>query len=312
MILLVGAGPMAQDHAKVLASLDQDFTVVGRGIDSARQFEEVTGHAVVPGGLEAHLKGDESIPVVAIVSVGVEQLATSTLALMENGVQRILVEKPAGLTRDEIEEVSDVARQKEVEVYVAYNRRFFASVLAAQAIIEEDGGVDSYNFEITEWGHVIAPLEKEEGVKDNWFLGNTSHVADLAFYLGGEPEEIQCFTSGGTDWHTRSSNFSGAGRTENGALFCYHGNWNAPGRWSVEMLTRRHRLIFRPLEKLQVQKLGSVAVEEAEIDDSLDTEFKPGLYGQLRAFLHGPTDALCNIDQHRRNCLHYSKMANYK
>ncbi|WP_197740081.1 hypothetical protein [Vibrio taketomensis] len=38
-------------------------------------------------------------------------------------------------------------------------------MLAAKNIIKQDGGVQSFNFELTEWGHVIANLEKGEGVK---------------------------------------------------------------------------------------------------------------------------------------------------
>ena len=54
-------------------------------------------------------------------------------------------------------------------------------------------------------------------------------------------------------------------------------------------MTRQRRFIFRPLEKLQVQKLASVAIEELPLDDRLDKEFKPGLYTvKWRRFLsHG-------------------------
>ena len=36
---------------------------------------------------------------------------------------------------------------------------------------------------------------------------------------------------------------AGAGVTENGALFSYHANWEAPGRWSVEIMTKKRRLM---------------------------------------------------------------------
>ena len=56
-------------------------------------------------------------------------------------------------------------------------------------------------------------------------------------------QDDQCYrlhVSGGEDWHERSYNFSGAGVSDSGALFAYHGNWGAPGRWSVEVLTSAH------------------------------------------------------------------------
>ena len=50
--------------------------------------------------------------------------------------------------------------------------------------------------------------------------------------------------------------FSGAGISISGALFSYQANWQSAGRWSVEILTKKNRLILCPLEELKVQKRG--------------------------------------------------------
>lgn len=312
MILMIGAGPMAQEYVKVLNALECDFTVVGRSEASAIEFSKATGITPFIGGLNKFcecedIKKYES----AIVATGVEQLAQTTSKLIDNGIKYILLEKPGGLDVTEIEELTSHAEMNEAKVYIAYNRRFYASLLAAKDIIKKDGGVKSFNFELTEWGHVISKLEKAEGVKENWFFGNTTHVTDMAFYLGGFPKQLSCFYNGGEEWHTRSYNFSGAGISEHGALFAYHGNWGAPGRWSVEILTSAHRLIFRPMEKLQIQKLGSVAIEFYDVDDSLDLEFKPGLFKQFEAFLNDNSKELCSLSDQKENILLYSRMAGY-
>lgn len=311
MILLVGAGPMAQDYATVLNALGKAFTVIGRGEASAQAFYDATGKAVVTGGLDDYLSKPHEAYDFAIVSVGVEALATTTSALLDDGVKAILVEKPAGLDLAQIERLCLQAKTCQAKVYVAYNRRFYSSVYRAQEIIEQDGGVSSFNFELTEWGHVIANIDKAEGVKESWFLANTSHVSDLAFFLGGYPQQISSFCSDKTSWHSRSANFAGAGRSENGALFCYNGNWNAPGRWSVEVLTRNHRLILRPMEQLQVQEIGSVVQTQVEIDDQFDRTFKPGLYRQIEAFLADDTTRLCDIELQLKMTQIYCQMAGY-
>ncbi len=311
MVLLVGAGPMAVDHSKVLDALDIEYTVIGRGQNSANQFKSETGHSVITGGLDSYTEIGRAFPEQAIVSVGVEQLAPVTISLLKNGVKEILLEKPAGLNFSEIRQVGEMAKEQNAKIYVAYNRRFFSSVIKATEIIKEDGGVENFTFELTEWGHTIEPLKKAEGVKENWFLGNTSHVADLAFYLGGAVKNINCYNTGKTKWHERSAIFVGAGETEDGALFSYHGNWNAPGRWSVEMITRNFRLILRPLEKLQIQNIGTVQIVECDIEDDLDVKFKPGLYKQLKGFITGNTQNHCTIEEHIRNCSVYLEMANY-
>jgi predicted dehydrogenase len=295
-MLVLGAGPMAAEYVKVLRALALTPIVVGRGARSAAKFTEDTGVAVTAGGLDAYVdRHPGALPARAIVATGEKWIGSEAMALMRHGVRRLLVEKPGGIDVDDIRAVDRSARQCGARVYVGYNRRFYASVEAARRIIQEDGGVTSFHFEFTEWGHVISALEKEEGVKEQWFLANSTHVIDLAFHLGGRPAQMAAFAGGSLPWHPAASVFAGAGLSESGALFSYHANWQAPGRWSLEVLTRKHRLVFRPMERLQVQLIGSVAIEFVEIDDALDKEFKPGLHRQVRAFLADDASLLPTI-----------------
>ena len=312
-IWLIGAGPMAQDYIKVLEALKTNFTVVGRGEETAQKCEEATGCEVVIGGLEAFLSNQPEVCSHAIVSVGVEKLYETTKELINHGVKNILVEKPGALHQNEFEDLHNISKINNANVLIAYNRRFYASVLKAQEIIEQDEGVTSFNFEFTEWAHIIEPLLNGDGVKEKWFLGNSTHVVDLAFYLGGEPKEIASFTNGSLNWHPSSSNFSGAGVSKSGALFNYQANWKSAGRWSVEILTKEHRLIFRPMEKLQIQKRGSIAQEFDEtINYSLDDKYKPGLYIQTKNFLDNNFEGMCSIEEQYNNIAIFDKIANYK
>lgn len=312
-IWLIGAGPMAQDYIKVLEALKTNFTVIGRGEETARKCQEATGCNVIIGGLTGFLLGKPEKCSHAIVSVGVEKLYETTKELLAYGVKNILVEKPGGLHQEEFEDLVQVSKEKNANVFVAYNRRFYASVLKAKEIIEEDGGVTSFNFEFTEWAHMITPLVKAEGVKEKWFLGNSTHVVDLAFYLGGKPKEICCFTNGNLDWHPAASVFSGAGKSEKNALFSYHANWESAGRWSVEVLTKEHKLILRPMEKLQIQKRGAIAQEFVEeINYIHDEIYKPGVYLQTKQFLINDFENMCTIEEQRDINSIYSRIGNYK
>lgn len=302
---------MAVDYIKVLNGLKAGITIIGRGDKSAKACQESTGCDVVSGGLQYFLDKKPSVSSHAIVAVGVEQLAEATLQLLDYGVPNILVEKPGGLNKQELENVYQRSLEKQANVYVAYNRRFYSSVIRAQEIITEDGGVTSFNFEFTEWSHVIEKLHKAEGVKENWFVGNSTHVVDLAFYLGGKPREMCTFTAGVLDWHPTASIFSGAGISESGALFCYQANWESAGRWSVEMLTKEHRLILRPLEKLQIQKKGSIQIDFVECNSAIDESYKPGLFLQTKNFIGNINEGLCSIKGHVDMMDNYYKMANY-
>ena len=306
---VIGSGPMAIDYINVLNVLGIRFQVISRSVESSKKCEFKTGAKVIHGGVENHVRNCENIPSSAIIAVGVEQLASVTKILLKSGVKKLLVEKPGGLDQSEISAVFEETKNQNADVYVAYNRRFYASTLKSQEIINNDGGVSSYNFEFTEWSHQIADIEKAPGVKENWLLANSSHVIDLAFFLGGKPKEMSCYVAGGLNWHPSGSIFAGAGISENGALFSYQANWEAPGRWGIEILTRKHRLIFRPMEKLQIQNIGEIAINEAELDDDLDMKFKPGLFREVKAFMDGDCTNLVKIEDQLENMKYYCRIS---
>lgn len=307
-IWIIGAGPIAQEYAKVLNSLGYDYTVIGRGEQSADSFNKVVGKEVVTGGLTPFLETDPQIADKAIIATNLDSLSQNTIQLLSYGIKEIFCEKPGFLYPEECAKVYSVAVKQHANVYYAYNRRFFASVLKAQEIIKEDGGVKSFCFEFTEWGHVIESLKKPKGDLENWLYANSSHVIDLAFFLGGEPIELTSYTAGELSWH-KPAIFAGAGITDKGALFSYSANWASPGRWGVEILTAKHRLYLRPMEQLQIQNIGSVAISPVEIDDRLDKEFKPGFYLETKAFLEGDYGRLCSIDEQQIHLTHiYNKI----
>lgn len=304
---------MAQDYFNVLKEFSEiDISVVGRGTGSAENFEKSTGYKIKSGGIQNFLNENTDKFDFAINAVGIRELAETTIYLIESKrVKRILVEKPGGLNKEEVESISKASQKHDIPVYIAYNRRFYTSVIEAKRIIEEDGGVSSFNFEFTEWSHILEKELKSQEIMEKWVIGNSTHVVDLAFYLGGPPKEISSYASGTLSWHSKASVFVGAGVSSTGALFSYQANWKAPGRWSVEVLTTKHRLIFRPMEKLQIQNIGSVEINTVELDDSLDKEFKPGLYKQVEYFIKGESSQLCAINEQVLNLETYYKIANY-
>ena len=305
--VLFGVGGMAVEYSKVLQDLAATFTIVGRSEAGVRNFFEKTGIQALPNGFATWEKLNLIDTEYAIIAVNVEALAEIAIKLMDFGIRNILLEKPGGLTPKEIQRVRDRAQETKTKILMGYNRRFYASVLKAQEMIANDGGVRSFSFDFTEWPHTFCDHPRFGAeVKANWFWVNSSHVADLAFFLGGKPKELKTFISGGFDWHPQASVFAGAGATEGGALFSYHAHWAAPGRWGVEILTEKHRFIFRPLEKLRVQKLKSISEEPVEIDDTLDKKFKPGLYLQTLRFLEGENHSnLIDINEHFNNVLEH-------
>jgi predicted dehydrogenase len=304
-VWLVGTGPIGIEYAKVLKAQKISFIAIGKDIKAVNQFRQITSHEALSGGLEHFLKGKPVLSGAAIAAVNIEALPDVAIQLLQYGVKKILIEKPAGIQIENIREISRVTDRFRAQVYVAYNRRFFASVLAAQTIIKKDGGVTSFSFEFTEHLDQIRDFQLSPSVKKNWMIAN-SHPIDLAFFLGGRPKIIYAFQKKGCSW-PYSAIFSGAGISDRGALFSYNANWESPGRWGVEILTGKHRLIFKPLEKLQVQNLESNSVDFIKIDDSLDRKFKPGFYRQVQAWMKKP-ESLLTIKNHLENFKIYEKI----
>ena len=295
--LVVGTGPMSVDHVKVLKYLDVDITVVGRGEDSAKKFKSATGIDVITGGLDAYLNsGSPNKFDYVIVAVGAEMLMPVLISLNEVTCNKILVEKPAALSIEELSRDVALLKRSLEDIIVAYNRRFLSSVIETQKLIDEDGGLLSVHFEFTEWSHVIESLKKAPGIKENWFFANSTHVADLAFFLAGIPKKMTSYTKQGSlDWHSNSV-FSGAGITENDVIFSYNANWESAGRWSVELLTSKRRIYLSPLEGVRTQKRGTLLIEDYQFDKGFDEKFKPGLYNQLIALMNNDQRLLNLVD----------------
>jgi len=305
-ILLVGAGYMGIEYAKVLKAQRVKFKAIGRSEKSAENFNKEVGIPAIQGGLEKWLKQNKP-PELAVVAVTEDQLGTVTRQLINTGCKKILVEKPGGLNISDIKKVAQLAKNKKVKIFVGYNRRFYASTIAALNLIKNDGGVISFNFDFTERSYMVEKLLQSNRIKKEWFIQNSSHVIDMAFYIGGWPKKISTYKKGGLSWHPSGSVYSGAGISETEALFSYHADWDSAGKWSIEIMTPKTKLIFRPLEKLQIQKYGSMTIEDYPLKDALDIDFKPGIYKQIEAFFKNH-EKLLTIQEQIKHLETYSKI----
>src|SRR5512136_387159 len=124
-VWLVGAGYMAKEYAKVLKLLRPEFAVIGRGKETAVDFEQTLKVPVVTGGIEDYVQSSKAIPKHAIVTVDAQYLSDVTRKLVDSGVQNLLVEKPGSLTVSDLEKLEKMAKRRKSNVFIAYNRRFY-------------------------------------------------------------------------------------------------------------------------------------------------------------------------------------------
>ena len=298
-LIIIGCGSIAMEYVSIAKDFGKTVQVFGRGIKSAESFTEKTNLEVCLTPVSTYYTNKTKVPKQAIVAVNVDSLKDVTVQLIKIGVKHILVEKPGGLNSKEIKEIYDLAKKHKTKVFIAYNRRFFSSVIELKKRIKKEGLL-SVKFDFTEWSQRIEGVQKNKLILENWFLANTTHVIDLAFSFMGQPKKIFSNVAPGLKWH-KNAVYSGSGISKKNVVFSYHANWISGGRWMVECFTKENRYLLCPMEELQVQKLNSIAVEKVDIDDQLDKKYKPGFYLQTKCFLENKFSDLCSINEHYLN-----------
>ncbi len=310
-VLIVGAGYMGREYAKVLKALNISFDVFTRTKKTANIFEKEIGVKPIVDDLDGCLNNNSCNYSHVINCVNVESLAAITKTIIESNVLNILVEKPVGISYESVKKVYEYAKKFNANVFVGYNRRYYSSSIRAQEIVNDDGGLLSVNFEFTEWKNKIDFSKYSKDVEEKWLIANSSHVIDLAFYFAGEPEKFHFYS--GHNIEPSKDIFVGSGITTNGVYFNYFANWDAPGRWGVELLTNKHRLYLRPMEKLFIQNINSVDITEVKINDELDLDYKPGIYNEVKDFLSpAPSNRLKTIDDQVTSLKYYFEILNGK
>lgn len=314
-ILLVGSGYMAREYCKVLYELERDVIVIGRGQEKVEALKkDYPSFKFVSGGVAKYLnEGLDSEIQFAINTLPVEQLYSSTYLLMNSGIRKILVEKPGALEVTQLSSLKVIAMEKNAEIQVAYNRRFYKSVMSLKQRVLNDGGVISLHFEFTEWINTINPSSYHESVLSKWILSNSSHVIDTAFFIVGLPKVQHCNVAGKNliSWHRSGSVFTGSGISERDIPFTFHSNWNSAGRWSVEILTSSGKYFLQPMERLRFQPKGTLRVEDIDLDYSYDINFKPGLYVQTENFLNGKLTDFVSLNHQLLAISIYNEIGGY-
>ncbi|MCF6754364.1 gfo/Idh/MocA family oxidoreductase [Pseudomonas stutzeri] len=311
-VLVVGSGAMAKEYIKVLKALNTPVTVVGRSATGVENFKRDTGIAALSGGLEANIGTlDIASFTHCIVTTNVTQLYGNVRSLLFAGAKKILVEKPFVLDQESLDDAHRLAEANSAEVFIAYNRRFFSSVIKAREIIEADGGLEMVKFDFTEWAHIIEGLEKDAHEKAHWLLANSTHVIDLAFHFAGTPKALTAYRAGALGWHPSAKIFSGAGISQQDVLFSYGSDWGSAGRWWLELFTPLRKLRLCPMEKLLETRKGTVVEQEITLDGEVEKVFKPGLFRQTENFLSTNTRDLCRLSELRQKFPYFCEIAGY-
>jgi len=273
-VALVGAGPMAAQHARVLHEVEglrlvscasrtreraQAFAHAA-GIPTARTFDEVL----------ASPQADA-----LWLCVSADAMATVATACAARGLPMFL-EKPVGLDPAETGRVRDAIR---VPHMVGLNRRFYEVIRRGRDLMIEQGGVRAIEVHMPE-NMRRAPDKHAARTLRRWQFANSVHLIDLFRYFAGEPAGI---TASNVVRSDSDRSYNALVRFESEAHGIFHSQWYAPGAWRVAVYAEGIAIVYQPIERAQILRGDGSA--EALMPTGPDTRYKAGLHGQASAFV---------------------------
>lgn len=273
-IALIGVGPMAALHAKVLPHVPGLELVSCASRDPAKAAAFAAEHGIFTSRTMDEVFADPQADALWLVAP-CDVMAPLALRAAATGLP-LFLEKPVGLTADETAEVAEAVNAPSM---VGLNRRFYEVVQKARAIIAEAGGLRAIEVHMPE-DLIRVPRDRHaDKTFTYWQFANSVHLLDLFRYFGGEVSAIETMND------LRSEvdrSFNALLRFESGAVGHYNAQWYAPGGWRVTLYADGVCVELRPIEKATVMRRGAETVTiEAQAEDS---RFKPGLFGQAAAF----------------------------
>ena len=213
-----------------------------------------------------------------LVFVSADQIFSLTKELIPLQIP-LFIEKPPGLIPEQTNTLSKLAEKHGTKNMVGYNRRFYSIFHKGIEIIKNSGRLLGVSVEGHErfWKVVN---RKPQNILDNWLYANGTHTIDLLRFFGGE---ITSFNTISKSFKERNGDqFVATVEFESGSLGTYTAYWYSPGGWSVTLYGEGVTVIFKPLEE---SKWIDTNFTEYKIEpDELDKKYKPGFYGQLKAF----------------------------
>lgn len=300
-IAIVGAGYMAQEHARAFAD-QPDVAIVGvvsRNRERAQAIAQRYGASVFVDIATMYEATRADAVIVAVNEPSMHSVSRQALALP----WLCLLEKPVGLTLSEAREIVEFATAKGARAYVALNRRSYSATLNAAERLARDDGPRLISITDQQDLDAVRADNQPPMVVQNYMYVNSIHMIDYFTRFGrGAVSDVKVVAP----WTPESPGYVVATISfTSGDRGVYQAVWNGPGPWSVVVTNPAIRAEMRPLEVLHVQNRSERRLVEVPLDE-LDRQFKPGLHRQAREFcsaIRGEETDLCGLEENWRSML---------
>ena len=161
-ILIIGAGPISIDYAKVIDALNVKYVIFQRSSSNKKVPDNFN---LIKRDSIKDLDLNEFTHIINCVDL--ENQAKVNFFLLQNSNAKILSEKPGFIFEADYLKALNLSKEIKSNFFVAYNRRFFQSVIKLKELSELDGGITSMHFEFTEWQKSVEETNISMKLKKN-------------------------------------------------------------------------------------------------------------------------------------------------
>ncbi|MBS3926360.1 MAG: Gfo/Idh/MocA family oxidoreductase [Nitrosarchaeum sp.] len=281
-VLVIGSGLIAEQYALALKSFGiSKVTILSNTKENVAKLCSKFDFTPLSGGFEKNLPNIPKQDLV-IIATPISLLLPCLESALESSQTNILVEKPGSLYRKEFQPI--IEKYSSAKIRIGYNRLLYPNLLRLKELVQNDGGITSCKFTLTEWTHKINFEKDSSDVYARWGIANTLHVISMVVDLIGMPKEISSYQSGHLDWHPSGSIFVGSGISDSNIPFSYHADWNSNDRWGIEIMTDKNSYRLIPLEDLYVCHKGTINWEKIHTTCAFPG-IKPGLAEEIAVML---------------------------
>lgn len=271
-IAIIGAGYTAKEHIKAFQDIEC-VDVVGiytRTKEKANLLSKEFNIPVVADSIENLYKLTKA----DLVVVTVNETSMKDVALECVRYPWVLfLEKPPGLNLIEAREIQQFSKKYDKKTYVALNRRFYSSTLAAQQNLHSLKDEKRFiHIRDQQDIHFAKSLGFPEIVLNYWMYANSIHLIDyFSIFSEGEVTSVKNISAN----HSYPGVVLAHILFSNGDEGLYEGHWGFPGPWEITVSTSKIRWELRPLEKARYQLPNERVQHEIE-PSAVDIKFKPG------------------------------------
>jgi predicted dehydrogenase len=285
-VAMLGAGKMARLHLEALEGM-AGVRLEAICSRSGTSGERLAAEFRIPRAYrDVDRLLEETRPDAAFVAVSHAVTVDVASRVLHAGVP-CLLEKPAGYTSEQTQDLAELAEAHRCPNLVGLNRRYYSTVQQALLAVLQQGPVRGVLVEAHEPILDYRSRREFDGwLYDRWMVANTIHAIDLLRLIGGEVSEVRAL--GRCVDEPRGDHFSAAVGFEGGGLGTFVAHWNSARGFGLKIYGDGVTAELWPLEQAFLRYDTGRRLKLRP--DRADLRCKPGIYAQDADFLQSVCD----------------------